>query len=152
MATWGKCLLRSLPMSSTNSSPNAVRHHLQQVRSAFLRLHKALLDSERILYEQFYGRIPSSGEFFRLVIGHEWFSWLRPMSQFIASVDETLSTKEPVTLERANELLEEARRINYLSEDGTPEQQRYYYAIQRDPNIAIMYVEVGQLLAANPEQ
>jgi hypothetical protein len=139
-------------MSSTNSSPNAVRHHLQQVRSAFLRLHKALLDSERILYEQFYGRIPSSGEFFRLVIGHEWFNWLRPMSQFIASVDETLSTKEPLTLERANELLEEARRINYLSEDGTPEQQRYYYAIQRDPNIAIMYVEVGQLLAANPQQ
>ena len=139
-------------MSSTNSSPNAVRHHLLQVRSAFLRLHKALLDSERILYEQFYGRIPSSGEFFRLVIGHEWFNWLRPMSQFIASVDETLSTKEPLTLERANELLEEARRINYLSEDGTPEQQRYYYAIQRDPNIAIMYVEVGQLLAANPEQ
>ncbi len=139
-------------MSSTNSSPNAVRHHLQQVRSAFLRLHKALLDSERILYEQFYGRIPSSGEFFRLVIGHEWFNWLRPMSQFIVSVDETLSTKEPVTLERANELLEEARRINYLSEDGTPEQQRYYYAIQRDPNIAIMYVEVGELLAANPQQ
>ena len=139
-------------MSSTNSSPNAVRHYLQQVRSAFLRLHKALLDSERILYEQFYGRIPSSGEFFRLVIGHEWFNWLRPMSQFIASVDETLSTKEPVTLERANELLEEARRINYLSEDGTPEQQRYYYAIQRDPNIAIMYVEVGELLAANPQQ
>ena len=139
-------------MSSTNSSPNAVRHHLLQVRSAFLRLHKALLDSERMLYEQFYGRIPSSGEFFRLVIGHEWFNWLRPMSQFIASVDETLSTKEPLTLERANELLEEARRINYLSEDGTPEQQRYYYAIQRDPNIAIMYVEVGQLLAANPQQ
>lgn len=139
-------------MSSTNSSPNAVRHHLQQVRSAFLRLHKALLDSERMLYEQFYGRIPSSGEFFRLVIGHEWFNWLRPMSQFIASVDETLSTKEPLTLERANELLEEARRINYLSEDGTPEQQRYYYAIQRDPNIAIMYVEVGELLAANPQQ
>lgn len=138
-------------MSSTNSSPNAVRHHLQQVRSAFLRLHKALLDSERMLYEQFYGRIPSSGEFFRLVIGHEWFNWLRPMSQFIASVDETLSNKEPVTLERANELLEEARRINYLSEDGTPEQQRYYYAIQRDPNIAIMYVEVGELLAANPQ-
>lgn len=139
-------------MSSTNSSPNAVRHHLLQVRSAFLRLHKALLDSERMLYEQFYGRIPSSGEFFRLVIGHEWFNWLRPMSQFIASVDETLSTKEPLTLERANELLEEARRINYLSEDGTPEQQRYYYAIQRDPNIAIMYVEVGELLAANPQQ
>lgn len=133
-------------MSSTNSSPNSVRSHLQEVRSAFLRLHKALLDSERLLYEQFYGRIPSSGEFFRLVIGHEWFSWLRPMSQFIARVDETLSSKEPVTLEQANELLETARTLNSLSEDGTAQEQRYFYAIQRDPNIAMMYVEVAQLL------
>jgi hypothetical protein len=134
-------------MSSTNFSPNAVRAHLQEVRSAFLRLHKALLDSERRLYEQFYGRIPSSGEFFRLVIGHEWFSWLRPMSQFIVRVDETLSAKEPVTLEQANELLETARMLNHPSEDGTPPEQRFFYAIQRDPNIAIIYVEVAELLA-----
>lgn len=139
-------------MSSTNSSPNAVRHHLQEVRSAFLSLHKALLDSERLLYEQFYGRIPSSGEFFRLVIGHEWFSWLRPMSQFIVQVDETLSTKEPVTLERSQELLEVARSLIRISDDGTPQEQRYYYAIQRDPNVAMMHVGVAQLLTANAQQ
>lgn len=136
-------------MSSTNSSPNAVRHHLREVRSAFLSLHKALLDSERLLYEQFYGRIPTSGEFFRLVIGHEWFSWLRPMSQFIVSVDETLSTKEPVTLERSQELLEVARSLIRIADDGTPQEQRYYYAIQRDPNVAMMHVGVAQLLNAN---
>ena len=139
-------------MSSTNSSPNAVRHHLQEVRSAFLGLHKALLDSERMLYEQFYGRIPSSGEFFRLVIGHEWFNWLRPMSQFIVSVDETLSTKEPVSLEQAQKLLEVARSLIRISDDGTPQEQRYYYAIQRDPNVAMMHVGVAQLLAANTQQ
>ena len=139
-------------MSSTNFSPNAVRHHLQEVRSAFLSLHKALLDSERILYEQFYGRIPSSGEFFRLVIGHEWFSWLRPMSQFVAQVDETLSTKEPVTLEQANELLEVARKLIRITENGTEQEQRYDYAIQRDPNVAMMHVGVAQLLAAKPQQ
>lgn len=137
-------------MSSTNSSPNTIRSHLQKVRTALLRLHKALLDSERRLYEQIYGRIPSSGEFFQLVIGHEWFSWLRPMSQLIVQVDETLSAKEPVTIERANELLAAARGLNRVSEDGTPQEQRYYYAIQRDPNIAIMYVEVAELLADHP--
>ena len=116
-------------MSLTNPSPNAISHHLKEVRSAFLRLHKALLDSERVLYEQFHGRIPSSSEFFQLVIGHEWFSWLRPMSQFIVRVDETLSAKEPVTLEQANELLEAARRLIDVSEDGTAQEQRYYFAI-----------------------
>jgi hypothetical protein len=74
------------------------------------------------------------------------------MSQFIVRVDETLSAKEPMTLEQANELLETARMLNHPSEDGTPQEQRFFYAIQRDPNIAIIYVEVAELLAAKAQQ
>ena len=74
------------------------------------------------------------------------------MSQFIVSVDETLSTKEPVSLEQAQKLLEVARSLIRISDDGTPQEQRYYYAIQRDPNVAMMHVGVAQLLAANTQQ
>lgn len=139
-------------MSSTNSSTDATRSYLQEVRSAFLNLHKALLDSERVTYEKSYGRISTSGEFFRLVIADGWFSWLRPMSQFIALVDETLYAKEPMTQAQAQELLEAARRLSLLSADGTLQEQRYYQAIQRDPNVAIKYAEVTRLLAANAQQ
>jgi hypothetical protein len=136
------CDLRSSMQSS--SEPTVQR--LRQLRSILLRLHKALLESERIIYEQFYGRIQSSGEFFRLVIGHEWFSWLRPISQFIVQIDEVLSAKEPVTSDKADELLAEARNLLKPSETGTALETRYYRAIQRDPDIALMHAEVSDLL------
>lgn len=112
-----------------------------------LRFHKTLLESERIGYEQLHGRIRSKGEFFRLVVEHEWFSWLRPISQFIVQIDEALSAKEPMTLREANQLLDDARALLRPAEEGTSFGQHYYRAIQRDPDIALMHAEVSRLLA-----
>lgn len=137
-------------MSSTHPSLDLPFQRLREVRAAMLRLHKALLDSERIVYEQFHGRIRSSGEFFQLVLENEWFSWLRPFSQFIVQIDEALSAKEPITLNRANELLDEARSLVSPSEEGTTQERRYYRAIQRNPDIALIHAEVSRLLANNP--
>jgi hypothetical protein len=134
-------------MSSTHSSLELPFQRLREVRAALLRLHKALLESERVVYEQLNGRIRSKGEFFQLVIADEWFSWLRPFSQFIVQIDEALSAKEPITLHRVNELLDEARSLISPSEEGTNREQRYYQAIQRDPDIALMHAEVSRLLA-----
>jgi hypothetical protein len=135
-------------MSATNSSELALQH-LREVRLTLLRLHKALLDSERVVYEQFYGRIPSSGEFFRLVIGHDWFSWLRPISQFIVQMDDVLHAKEPVAEDTVNQLLDQARKLLQPSEEGTTLEKRYYRAIQRDPDIALLHAEISRLLADN---
>ena len=134
-------------MSSTHSPLELPFQRLREVRAALLRLHKALLESERVVYEQLNGRIRSKGEFFQLVIADEWFSWLRPFSQFIVQIDEALSAKEPITLHQANELLDEARSLVSPSEAGTTREQRYYQAIQRDPDIALMHAEVSRLLA-----
>jgi hypothetical protein len=72
---------------------------------------------------------------------------LRPISQFIVQIDEVLSAKEPVTLQRANELLEEVRTLLQPSEEGTASQERYFQAIQREPDVALMHAEVSRLLA-----
>ena len=133
-------------MSSINPSLDLPFQRLRELRPALLRLHKALLDSERIIYEQFHGRIQSKGEFFQLVVGHDWFSWLRPISQFIVQIDEFLNAKEPVTLNEANQLLEQARTLLQPSKEGTSLEKRYYHAIQRDPDIALMHAEVSKLL------
>lgn len=113
-----------------------------------LRLHKALLESERMTYEQANGPIQSKGEFFQLVVGHEWFNWLRPISQFIVQIDEAMSGKEPITSDQAHELLRQARHLLKASESGTPNEQRYYEAIQRDADIAFMHLQVTRMLAA----
>jgi hypothetical protein len=136
-------------MSSTHSPLELPFQRLREVRAALLRLHKALLESERVVYEQLHGRIRSRGEFFQLVIADEWFSWLRPFSQFIVQIDEALSAKEPITLHQANELLDEARSLVSPCEEGTTREQRYYQAIQRDPDIALMHAEVSRLLKSD---
>ena len=133
-------------MSSIPTSLDSSFQRLREVRAALLRLHKALLHSERDVYEQFHGRIRSKGEFFQLVLEDEWFSWLRPFSQFIVQIDEALSAKEPITLEQANALLDEARSLVSPAEAGTTREQRYYQAIQRDPDIALMHADVSNLL------
>ncbi|MEQ8970631.1 MAG: hypothetical protein RIE73_09570 [Coleofasciculus sp. C1-SOL-03] len=134
-------------MSFTYSPGNLPFQRLRDVRGALLQLHKALLHSERDRYERFHGRIRSKGEFFQLVVQDEWFSWLRPFSQFIVQIDEALSAKEPITLHQANELLDEARSLVSPDETGTNREQRYYQAIQRDPNIALMHADVSRLLS-----
>ena len=136
-------------MSSSDSSLEATLQRLRELRSVLLRLHKALLESERVVYEQFHGRIQSKGEFFRLVIDHEWFSWLRPISQFIVQIDELLSSKEPVPLDKASALLDQARELIQPAQEGTSLQKRYYRALQRDPDIALMHAEVSKLLATD---
>ncbi|MGF1535072.1 MAG: hypothetical protein ACFB4J_01120 [Elainellaceae cyanobacterium] len=119
---------------------------LRTLRTMLLRLHKALLNWERSIYEREHGRIQNNGEFFRLVVGHEWFNWLRPMSQFIVRIDEALSAKEPATLSEVNQILGDARSLLRASEEGTESEQRYYEAIQHSPDIAFMHAEVAQLL------
>jgi hypothetical protein len=96
-----------------------------------------------------HGGIRSRGEFFQLVLQDEWFSWLRPFSKFIVQIDEALGAKEeePLTLNRANELLDGVRILISPSAEGTNRERRYYQAIQRDPNIALMHAEVSRLLA-----
>lgn len=136
-------------MSSTPSSLDLPFQRLRELRLALLRFHKALLDSERIVYEQVHGRIKSNVEFFHLVTDHEWFSWMRPISQLIARIDESTSAKEPMTIEEANQLLEEARSLLQLSPDGTRLEQQSYRAIQRDPDVALAHAKVSNLLAAD---
>lgn len=136
-------------MSSAHPPLDFPFQRLREVRAALLRLHKALLHSERDVYEQLHGRIRSKGEFFQLVLQDEWFSWLRPFSQFIVQIDEALSAKakEPMTLDRVNALLDEVHSLVSPAEEGTTGQQRYFQAIQRDPDIALMHAEVSRLLA-----
>ncbi len=132
---------------SANRYPAIAR--LQEIRPELLRLHKALLDSERVVYEQTNGRIANSGEFFRLVISDDAFSWLRPISQFIVQIDELLDLrkKDKIEPESAAILLEKARLMIKPNENSlTPLGERYFQAIQRDPNIALMHADIAQKL------
>ena len=61
-------------------------HRLADVRLGLLRLHKALLEMERIDYEKVFGRV-TAGELLQLVINHARFGWLRIISALVVEID-----------------------------------------------------------------
>jgi hypothetical protein len=86
----------------------AIREPLEELHSALLKLHKALLDSEKILYEKNVGPIQSPNHFFQLLTSDPYFAWLRPISQLIVAIDETLDAKEDLTNASVDSLMSQS--------------------------------------------
>src|SRR5882672_3559558 len=105
-------------MNEKISAPEDFRERLTQLREALLRLHKALVDSERISYEKNIGTIPSPNHFLQLLTRDPWFAWLHPLSQFIVAMDEALDAKKPLTAAGVDVLIKETRSLLVASESG----------------------------------
>jgi hypothetical protein len=125
--------------------PEATRQRLANLRRALLRLHKALLDDERLAYERVYGQV-TGGELLQLVINHEQFAWLHSISELIVSIDAMLDAEEPMTNADAESLLTQARTLLKPSEEGTDLERKYFAALQRDPDIVLAHREVTKIL------
>jgi hypothetical protein len=120
------------------------RAHLNDLFQALLRLHKALLDDERVSYERVHGRIPSNGAFLQLVLGDAWFAWLRPLSQLMAKLDE-LGEKSSDGLDTAS-LVASIRTLLTPTEEGEGFGRQYHDALQRGPDVVLAHAAVRALL------
>lgn len=132
----------------TASSSETNQQRLRLFRNNLLKLHKLLLEAERVRYEQVNGPIKNKGEFFQLVISDDAFSWLRPISQFIVQIDEFTSAKEQPDdpEEKAAIFLEKGRLMLKPNENSsTPLAAKYFEAIQSDPQIALMNAEITKV-------
>jgi len=115
------------------------RERLTNLRTGLLRLHKALLESERAAYERDVERITSTGQYFNLVLNDPWFAWLHDLSQFIVLNDETLELEEPATAADADRLIAQARELISPSENGVGFARRYFEVMQRDPGAVLAH-------------
>ena len=119
---------------------------LRDLRHGLLRLHKTLLESERVAFERFRGRVSSSGEFLQLVITDPWFAWLHPLSELVVQMDEALDADNPLTSGDIKSLIEQARKLLTPSEEGDGFDKRYYDTLQRDPDVVLAHAEVAKVL------
>src|SRR5690242_11371732 len=125
------------------------RDALKQLRNGLLRLHKMLLDLERVGYERARGRIGNSYEFLQLALKDPWFDWLHRLSELIVQIDETLDTRDaekPATEADAKALMDRARTLLAPSETGTEFQKNYFLALQQSPDVVLLHSEVMKLL------
>lgn len=119
---------------------------LDNLFRALLRLHKALLDDERVSYERVHGRVPSNGAFLQLALNDAWFAWLRPLSQLIAKLDELSEADDPSTYGDISALLASAQRLLMPTEEGEGFGRQYHDALQRSPDVVLEHAAVRALL------
>jgi hypothetical protein len=119
---------------------------LDNISKGLLRLHKALLDDERVSYERVHGRISSNGAFLQLVLNDAWFTWLRPLSQLMVKLDEFSDEKESSTHEEVSVLLSSVRTLLTPTEAGEGFGRQYYNALQRSPDVVLEHAAVRALL------
>jgi len=123
-----------------------MKDQLLALHSVLLRLHKALLDSERAAYEAVHGRIPSPGAFLQLVIHDEWFTWLQALSGLIVQIDLVSEAKGGVVDADAQQILTQTRELLTPEPNGKGFARRYFDAIQRTPDVASIHAATLELL------
>jgi hypothetical protein len=131
------------------SDPNTngdSRARLRDLRNGLLRLHSALLDSERDVYERDIERIHSQGRFLELVLNDPAFAWLRELSQLVVFIDELLEAEEPPTRPEADRLVARARDMLSPAQTGAVFETRYLEALQRDPDVVMAHSATLKLL------
>jgi len=142
-------------MSSTRPPAGDRGARLHELRRALVRLHKSLVDFERVEYERVHGRA-SRGELLQALIHDPWFAWLHPLSELIVRIDEMLDEVEPPLEGDVRSLFHHARSLLTPTEKQ-PEQgappfgSRYFEALQRDPAVVLAHAEVARLLGAQEE-
>ena len=112
-----------------------------------LGLHKTLLDSEKVGYEESFGKIATPAAFFQLVMGDPWFAWLRKLSEFIVTIDERLGKKDaPVTADDVKTFVARARELLTPQDEGLGFAQNYHNAMQRDPDVILAHAGIVKFL------
>ena len=120
------------------------RHRLVDLRLGLLRLHKVLLEMERINYEKIHGQV-RSGELLQLVLNHAQFNWLRIISALVVEIDEALDGDQPATVSDFENLISQTRLL-FASPENEEFKTRYQAALQREPEVVMAHSVVRQLL------
>jgi hypothetical protein len=122
------------------------RRRLTDLRNGLLRLHSALLSSERDLYDRDIERIHSSGRLLELVLNDPAFAWLRELSRLVVTIDEALEGEQPPGASDADRLVARARALIAPGRTGEAFETRYLAALQRDPEVVLAHAETLKLL------
>lgn len=141
-------VLRHISKMSEEFAPKPTLHgqQLAQLRDSLLVLHKALIDSERVGYEETFGKLTSPYAFLQRVISDPWFAWLHPLSELVVVIDELLDAETPPSVEAVSGVKIEIRRLLVASEEGHGFSRSYFEALQREPDVVLAHAAVIKLL------
>lgn len=118
---------------------------LKNARNLLLKLHKAMMDLEREMYEGIHGK-QSPGQFLNLLLEDEDLEWLRKFSMLIVEIDEMFDLKTGATDEMIDANISKVRELVEMGETDDYFKAKYQFALQRDPNAAGLHSQLKALL------
>jgi hypothetical protein len=114
---------------------------LRALRLPLLALHKAVLATERRAVEKVHG--PMSGaEFLQVVSDPVRYGWLKPFSELILAIDDTLEVPaedDEREIATPEELLDRVRELLAPPKGDTPFGRRYLSLMQREPELVMAH-------------
>jgi hypothetical protein len=122
------------------------RQLLIDLRKALLNLHKTLLEWERAAYERIHGRT-SPGNLLTALMADPQFAWLRPLSELIVRIDESLAIDALEGPEvDVDAIVALAASAILADEAGSPAAQRHHQALQEYPDAVFAHRAVTNVL------
>jgi hypothetical protein len=122
------------------------RQLLIELRRSLLHLHKTLLDWERTAYERIHGRT-SPGNLLNALMNDPQFAWLRPLSELIVRIDESLEIDALDGPEvDVDGIVSLASSIIAADEAGDAAAQRHHRAMQEYPDAVFAHRAVTNVL------
>jgi hypothetical protein len=121
---------------------------IRALRLPLLALHKAVLTSERRAVEKVHGEL-SGTQFLQIVSDPVRYGWLKPFSELILAIDETLDVKdddEDEAIATPAELVERTRELLLPPKADAPFGRRYLSLMQREPELVMAHSAVAKQL------
>ena len=112
---------------------------LDAARRGLVRVHKALIDVERVRYERAHGRIENPARLLQLVIHDPGFAWVRPLSSLIVRMDALLADADELNATDVEALIEHTRRLLRPDPEGPEFARSYDRAIQEAPDVVLAH-------------
>ena len=137
-------------MSVADEMARDPKAYLNALRGRVLRLHKALIQTERRRFERTHGRIESEYQLLALLSNDPAFAWLRPLTVYIVELEEKLDDKEGVGAQDAEQFGIALRRL-MMGGDRIPTFHRSYVRVLQDePDIVLIHGEIMPTLPKPP--
>ncbi|MCM2282906.1 MAG: hypothetical protein NDI61_13785 [Bdellovibrionaceae bacterium] len=133
------------PKSFVSPLTESTRRRMRDLHGGLLRLHKILLDNERIAYEKVHGKVETSGQLLNLVMYDQWFDWLHRISEMIVQIDELMENEE-ASLDDAYKILAALRGLFQHAPEDPAFGAKYRAVLQREPAAVLAHADVQQIL------
>jgi hypothetical protein len=86
----------------------------------------------------------------KIIVENPQFTWLRPLSEFIARIDALLDAVEPDVVVDLGAIVTQARLLVSPDEAGTPYARSYHAALQQVPDVVFAHRRVTAVLRDVP--